>query len=290
MVIDLAALRTAARIPLVTLLFALLLTSIEGCEKSVEHDQPVVISGQVFVVTQAGESVKLGLVPVSVFSPETIKEHIVERTSKASQEIAVRKPSLDQAQAALAPLNRKAELENSEARSLSDAESRAMAAIRRANAASNAFVLSGGEIGGADYERLEADSLAKNYEWANINEARRAAEARARLSDKLRTPKISDVARIEEEIGHFRSSEYLMENLPVPELMTKTDANGEFSLTLPRGGSVVVAATASRPAMNEVYYWLVTVSVEGGTENRILLSNDNLTTSSSEESLVHLPQ
>ena len=52
----------------------------------------------------------------------------------------------------------------------------------------------------------------------------------------------------------------------------------------------MLAAHATRQVLSkaENYYWLVPVSLDGQLGKRIFLSNDNLATSDSKDSLVHV--
>jgi hypothetical protein len=68
--------------------------------------------------------------------------------------------------------------------------------------------------------------------------------------------------------------------------VTKTDADGNFLIEVPARGSFVIAATATREVMDsgEAYFWTIAVP-EGAL--KVTLSNDNLTTSTGGDSLVH---
>jgi hypothetical protein len=70
----------------------------------------------------------------------------------------------------------------------------------------------------------------------------------------------------------------------------KTDADGKFSIQLNRTGTFVLAANATRRVFNktENYYWLITVPVDTDLGKRIFLSNDNLATTDSKDSLIHV--
>jgi hypothetical protein len=79
-------------------------------------------------------------------------------------------------------------------------------------------------------------------------------------------------------------------SLPPALASVKTDADGKFSILVDREGTLVLAASASRRLVKktENYYWLITVSLDGQPSKRIFLSNDNLATSDSKDSLVHV--
>jgi hypothetical protein len=82
------------------------------------------------------------------------------------------------------------------------------------------------------------------------------------------------------------SSTLIFESLPPPILKTKTDADGNFALELPHGGSFAVGARSSRQVgeKKEYYDWMV--KLEPRT-SKIMLSNDNMTSSTGTESVFH---
>jgi hypothetical protein len=73
---------------------------------------------------------------------------------------------------------------------------------------------------------------------------------------------------------------YLFEfsNLPPAVATAKTDADGRFVLTLPRGQGYFFIATAKRRLIDseEEYRWAVPVKAEDLGKGRVFLSNDNL--------------
>ncbi len=74
-------------------------------------------------------------------------------------------------------------------------------------------------------------------------------------------------------------------DLPQPVATAKTDADGHFELTIPDKGEYVLVASAERTVFNDVerYFWIVRVNAG---ESKATLSNDNLTTSGSADSLL----
>ena len=98
------------------------------------------------------------------------------------------------------------------------------------------------------------------------------------------------VAELEKQVRSWNSGALYFASLPSPVASAKTDADRKFSIPLDRKATVVLAANATRRVLNktENYYWLVTVSLDGQPSKRIFLSNDNLTTTDSKDSLVHI--
>lgn len=74
-------------------------------------------------------------------------------------------------------------------------------------------------------------------------------------------------------------------DLPQSVATAKTDAEGRFQLTVPDEGEYVLVASAERTVFKDVerYFWMVRLNSE---ELRATLSNDNLTTSGSPDSLL----
>lgn len=77
------------------------------------------------------------------------------------------------------------------------------------------------------------------------------------------------------EYEAFNSVEYIIDSLPPPMQISKSDADGKFALALPKGRYVIVA-NGSRKLIDtsETYHWLV--QVDNSTPSNFMLSNDNL--------------
>jgi hypothetical protein len=76
-------------------------------------------------------------------------------------------------------------------------------------------------------------------------------------------------------VTYLMSSQRLFEHLPPAIAATKTDADGNFSLTVPDRSRIVIGAATSRAVFDKVetYHWLVPADEVSG---KIMLSNDNL--------------
>jgi hypothetical protein len=212
------------------------------------------VNGDVFIVTQSGESVKLGLVQVQVLPYEAVKKAVESARQEADREIAKLQPSLQRAradvQAAEAALQkRKAETEFAEARFYRNISS----------------------------ATLRATSQARDRELA-------ATEA---LSDARRQLAEVEAAEIKQRLGPVYFA-----RLPKPIASTKTDADGRFELKVEREHPIVLAAYATRRIMDrtETYYWLIKYSLEGRDQARLFLSTDNVSTAGSKDSLILTPE
>lgn len=111
----------------------------------------------------------------------------------------------------------------------------------------------------------EVDDAYKNWSGRYGNAGRYELWSKAREKNES----------IISEYEAFNSSEYIIGSLPPPMHSSKSDADGKFSLTLPKGEYVIVA-NASRKLINtsETYHWLV--QIDESTPSNFMLSNDNL--------------
>ena len=79
----------------------------------------------------------------------------------------------------------------------------------------------------------------------------------------------------------YESAETYFDDVNFPQGITTTitDAEGKFTLKLPKPGRYALAARAERSVINktEEYYWLVWINADENTQKTIILSNDNLT-------------
>jgi hypothetical protein len=94
-------------------------------------------------------------------------------------------------------------------------------------------------------------------------------------------------ARVKWHSEYLHSAGPFFEALPRPIATSKSDSGGKFTMKLPRSGEIVICATAGRKLLNstELYYWMVKATPSA--DAAITLSNDNLATSDSPQSLIH---
>lgn len=233
-------------------LVILALLLVAGCSPTKDAKAPklVPVEGQVFIVTKGRENLKMALVTVEVF-PESTAQRAVEG----------RKALFARSQSGLD--------------SLAAATKVAQAFLARANRAIAKHEEAVSAVGAEpryDYQR----------EW--VEETRNAA---ARAGEGL-APVRATLNALISRYGAFGTDSWYFEALPRSAVNTKTDADGKFTISLPAGRRVVLAAQAGREIAGdtESYYWLVWFTPRDSTENRIMPSNDNLMTSGSPESVV----
>jgi hypothetical protein len=99
-----------------------------------------------------------------------------------------------------------------------------------------------------------------------------------KAEDYIAGRKVADTEKNKTSAWYFR-------DLPAGVAETTTNSEGKFVLNLPQG-EYAVAATASREisGATETYYWLVKVNANKEKQT-VTLSNVNLTTANSSESL-----
>jgi hypothetical protein len=93
-------------------------------------------------------------------------------------------------------------------------------------------------------------------------------------------------SEINRDVNYINSGKFLFDELPKETVKTKTDADGKFTLQLKRGTRMALAAHGRRDAQDEDYYWLIWVSLEGKSNKRIILSNDNIVEANVPESIL----
>jgi hypothetical protein len=216
------------------------------------------LDGDVFIVTQGAENVKLGLVEVRVLPYGETKSSIAKTKAQAEREVANLQPQLEDARKALA-----------------SAEARDKAADAEMKAADNRQIEAANRVDDSFDAASRASDAATNR-WIAAGSAVGSAK--------------NAVAELEKQFRSWNSGALYFASLPSSATSVKTDADGKFSIPLDRKATVVLAANATRRVLNktENYYWLVTVSLDGQPSKRIFLSNDNLATTDSKDSLVHV--
>lgn len=174
------------------------------------------IAGQVFVVTQAKENIKLALVTVGAIPQEEFDQHLKEKQSKKIEQQKLLLPKYEQAKS-----------------------------------------------------ELEGDKV--TYKWHALYPTPKEIK-----ENEILAVAIAGKEAAITEYEKFDKAEFLLEGMPQPNFISKTDADGKFTLTLPKG-RYVITANSSRGVFgsSETYHWLV--SVDTSSVNQLLmLSNDNL--------------
>jgi hypothetical protein len=94
-----------------------------------------------------------------------------------------------------------------------------------------------------------------------------------------RTKKVSrQIEELQTQRQYLTSGDYFLDGLPSATSTARTDANGKFTLIIPRAGRYGLVARASRELFKdeETYFWFVWVSSDGEPVKRLTLGNDNI--------------
>ncbi len=194
------------------------------------------LRGQIFIVTNARANVRLGMVTVSAVREAEVRAYLDAKAKDAAEQTTRLEVALASAERAVAV---------------------SQVAVRAAKKADE-----------REWRQfLEHPSMP--YNSAEYQRAIRAAE-------KHRDENAVAVARVQRQLSLLGTSEYLCSSIPAGAASAKSDADGRFTLDVPAGEEIVLAAQASRQVFgtSETYCWLVKPTGE-----ETLLSNDNQVTS-----------
>lgn len=203
-------------------------------------EQPV--TGEVFIVTKGGNNIKLGLVPVAVYTEQTVNDFIAKYKASHEARVGAAEPAIKEAQAELAPLKA--------------ANDTAIEEVWKSH---------------AHLKQLTSSKWSAYYEGPHkrINDTYEAATTQylAALNKKIA---LIDSAML------LSSGESISRATPVPLAETKTNSDGKFSFML-KPGRYGIWARGSRSIGSDVehYFWFLWVAVAEGKAQDILLSNDN---------------
>ncbi len=230
-----------------------------GCDRSGR------LTGQVFIVTESTDNIKLGLVEILAVPADQMHTHIAQRHAH-----------IDQMHAHIAQRDR-------ELKERIDAATATETAIlketeRRYQAQYDKLGSSAGESDGVNPQLIAArdarDGARKRLEVARV-EAMRIETARLEAAGlKL------EAVGLETEKTLPEILDYYLSDLPSPIARSTSDADGRFQMTVPRGESIALIARSSRRvgASRESYSWLVWTSLDGNNSSEVLMSNNNLLT------------
>jgi hypothetical protein len=232
----------------------------EGSEKGT-------LSGQTFVVTNGRENVKLGAQYIALFAYDGVNSLVA-----GLRAFAVAKSEQLQVDVSAAE----------------DEENQAKLAEKQAGAAAEQAKEAGQQARAAE-ESIIGRPRAHDTETA-IFAARQAGIAARRDQDAAnevenRARNAAHAARekieaLSEEKDYYRSDAFLFSYLRSPIQIGETDAEGKFTIQVPRTGKWVIAAHGKRMTLNdnvEYYYWLQPVSLGGQQAHVQNLNNNNLT-------------
>jgi len=199
------------------------------------------LTGEIFVVTRGGENVKLGLVTVRAFDADSLRSYLKRRHERS-------KDSVRQV-------------------------------IPQAATWIDSVTVYQAKYEKADVEREKAHSAYMDnildYNYERRYEQKKDATFEA-LAEWLAMSKVAR-SYLEKTISH-RAPAFYFDALPRASKSSKTNADGEFEMTLDQNREYVLVARGERVVADstEKYFWAVDFNLNGADEKHIMLSNDNL--------------
>jgi hypothetical protein len=232
-----------------------------------EASEKGTLSGQTFVATNGRENIKLGAQYIALFSHDgvnTLVDGLRAFATAKSEELQVDVSAAEdeENQAKLAEKQAEAAAEQ------------AKEAGQQARAAEKSII---GRPRASDTETAIFAAREAGIASRRDQDAAKEAESRARNAAEAARAKIEALS---EEKDYYRSDAFLFSYLRPPIQIGETDAEGKFTIQVPRTGKWVIAAHAKRMTLNdkiEYYYWLQPVSLGGQQAHVQNLNNNNLT-------------
>jgi hypothetical protein len=283
------------------ILILISLLALTGCKP-----KQTTLSGQVFIVTQGAENVKLGDVEILLIEKSQATDFLQKKQPAIESEMALKQQELTNAEQEVATASQNADKAqayfdwftvNKPYKTNAD-----YAKIKSQwNILFNQYVYQTNYV-----ERLLAyttnnlsDENAENNFMAAVNRREEMAGKLNSLNDELETIKSDMVATETEKLEVVKSSvskasadvaiantnlenspslaDYFEDFSPVIVQKTISDSDGKFSFVYPRDKSFAIFASAQRMVLNktEKYFWLVNAPTNAESV-QIFLSNNNL--------------
>lgn len=220
------------------------------------------ISGEVFIVTQSAQNFKLGLVEVMAFSEADILKHVESKKAEI-------KPRLAELESVAA----KYRTECGDKRTVADKTA------KQAENSENSLMSSLSSMDFSDEGIKRSDQLRQ----------RRSADAAKAATDKNSYDLcMGSLGNAVGNITNAKNVAQFFNNLPVPVATATTNADGKFTVKLPKSGRYVLVAHSTRKVVDasEEYYWMVRADLSSGENKNLTLSNNNYTDSESTDSLL----
>lgn len=225
--------------------------------------------GNIFIVTQGAQNIKLGLVEVTAIPETEINAHLEKNNLYLNSE----REKLNQA-------FQDATQKYEDAKSRYDiAESRYNASYARAK---------------AELERMKAAVIETEAAFTQVKERVQAATNEASM-DKGNLDSLSSVMNLKKtelelaklKLEAFPSGNLFFTALPAGCSKAISDADGNFTIKLPKKGRYALAAKSSRQVVDkkEEYYWLIWINADGSQQSPLILSNNNFVTSDAQENI-----
>ena len=253
-----------------TLFLVATLVLFDGCSKNNENQREgdTKVQGQVFIVQNDGQSLKLGLVTISVYSIDVVQQVALDELTEVIADIRSKRSWLESNSINQEIKNRLESLDESDLRIYQHILSREM--IRRFSvdgregesllSRKNAYeIISGGDPG---FWLVVPGSQVKDL----VDVIEKSGESLERAFEILNEiQEITDSATMR-----------CIQKLPQPSKKTKTDADGYFTIAIPQNQPHLLVANATRTVFGkqESYAWIVKPPIN--QQEPFFLSNDNM--------------
>ena len=147
------------------------------------------------------------------------------------------------------------------------------------------------EAAEADKERLRkaSDAAFDAYSQAETGSPNKAALEKASVeARKAREKATNTYYNLMQSREDLLSGAFYLDEMPKSIAVTQTDSQGRFSFNVPADGDFAVVAGVQRNENDSTkrYYWFIPVSVASEPTKEVLLSNNNLSSQGSADSLV----
>lgn len=247
----------------------------------VRYTRQIDVHGEVFIVTNGRQNIKLGLVEITAIPEDEIQPFVEKKLAAINSEFSKYK-SLDQSNSAQVQ-NAQRAFDSSKTRYdlLNGQADTARAAANKAEEdASNSIAVAGYDspqdvsayqaaVLKAETLKRRADQLTTQLDTARSDlDVKRAALTTATSGSRDQFKKVIELLE----------SERLFEGVPLDGPKAVTNSDGQFSIKLRANRRYVIAAKAQRRVFDstEHYYWLVWVSAYGDQTKSVMLTNNNL--------------
>jgi len=245
------------------------------------YTREIDLHGEVFIVTNGRQNIKLGLVEITAVPEEQIQRFVEKKLTAINLEYSKYK-SLEQSNSAqMENAQRAVDSSKTQYDLLHGQVEAARAAANKAEEdASSSIALAGydspQEVSAYQAALLKAETLKRRADQLDAQ----LATARSDLEMKkaaLTAATSASRDQLKKVIGML-DSEHLFEGVPVDGPKAVTNSDGQFSIKLRANRKYVIAAKAQRKVFDstEHYYWLVWVSADGDQAKSVMLTNNNL--------------
>ncbi|MFZ6777316.1 hypothetical protein ACO0LD_10870 [Undibacterium sp. Ji83W] len=227
------------------------------------------IEGQVFIVTKGQQAVKLALVTVEVVPEKTVKDTLSALTQSLIEKNRILSENIDGKQREIRDY--KSGVKSSDDLATGDVftEGEKLASVCKLDGQSQKSTESFSTCaktpeGKSAFTRLAALTATYKAEFAEVRRMRK--ELNDLIKEHQANAKISAKLADADVFGNMSTT------------TTKTDADGKFTISVPKNGKYAVLANSKRQIgeTSENYQWAVWITTKKSSKVNLMLANDNL--------------